>query len=87
MRIRAGLYLIPDVAVFQAVRPASVPENPPLIASETLSPDDRLQIVGDKLEEYRAWGVPNAWAVELREVDELPIPELGITLAKSDIFD
>ncbi len=38
MRIRTGLYLIPDVAVFQGVRPASVPDNPPLIAIEILPP-------------------------------------------------
>jgi len=99
MRIRAGLYLIPDVAVFQGAKPASVPDTPPLIAIEILSPDDHLQKVGEKLEEYRAWGVPHTWAVDpvaqrfysnderLTEVDELLLPELGISLRKSDIFD
>ncbi len=99
MKIRTGLYLIPDVAVFRGARPASVPDTPPLIAIEILSPDDHLQRVGDKLEEYRAWGVPHTWAIDpaaqrfysndgkLVEVYELPVPELGITLRKSDIFD
>jgi len=99
LRLRTGLYLIPDVAVFHGDEPPDVPDHPPLVAIEILSPDDHFQRVGDKLEEYRAWGVPHTWAVDpvaqrfysndgkLVEVDELPIPELGITLCKSDIFD
>jgi len=99
MKLRTGLYLIPDIAVFHGGEPLDVPEAPPLVAIEILSPDDQLQRVADKLDEYRAWGVPHTWAVdpvskrfyvrrnELREVDELPIPELAITLTKSDIFD
>jgi hypothetical protein len=29
MKIRTGLYLIPDVAVFYPVEPEQIPENPP----------------------------------------------------------
>lgn len=47
MKIREGLYLIPDVAVFWPSRPSSVPDSPPLIAIEILSPDDRLAAVRD----------------------------------------
>jgi Uma2 family endonuclease len=36
-----------------------VPDTPPLIVVEILSPDDRLTEVREKLEEYRAWGVPH----------------------------
>src|SRR4051812_26450670 len=42
MKLREGLYLIPDVAVFHPHEPTSmVPEFPPLIAIEVLSSDDR----------------------------------------------
>jgi len=99
MKIRTGLYLIPDIALFHGDEPPDVPESPPLVAIEILSPDDRLEKVSDKLEEYRAWGVPHTWAVDpvaqkfysndgkLVELDELSIPELGVTLRKPDIFD
>jgi Uma2 family endonuclease len=58
MKIRTGLYLIPDVAIFH---PALVPETPPLVAIEVLSLDDRLSEVRTKLEEYKSWGVPHVW--------------------------
>ena len=46
MKIRTGVYLVPDVAVFYPDEPSDVPENPPLIAIEVLSPDDRLTARG-----------------------------------------
>jgi Uma2 family endonuclease len=57
-------FLIPDVAVFYPHEPGLVPDTPPLIAIEILSPDDRLTKVREKLEEYRAWGVPHVWLVD-----------------------
>src|SRR5271169_1626355 len=42
MKLREGLFRIPDVAVFWPTLPAGVPETPPLIAIEILPPDDRL---------------------------------------------
>lgn len=99
MKVREGRYLIPDVAVFWQSRPAQVPESPPLIAIEILSPDDRLTAVREKLHEYRAWGVGHVWLVDphsrrmytcdtgLTEVNSLTVPELGIELSPDQIFD
>lgn len=99
MKLRDGLYLIPDVSVFWPSPPASVPDQPPLVAIEVLSPDDRLTAVREKLQEYRAWGVGHVWLVDpysrrlytcdtgLTEVTSLSIPELGITLGPEQIFD
>ena len=77
MKMREGLYLIPDVSVFRpSPPPSSVPDQPPFIAVEILSPDDRLSAVREKLEEYRSlnahnaslcampWGVPHVWLVD-----------------------
>ena len=64
LQMGANKVLIPDVAVFYAVEPATQPVTPPLIAIEILSPDDRLSAVREKLEEYRAWGVPHVWLVD-----------------------
>jgi Uma2 family endonuclease len=43
-----------------------VPDTPPLVAIEILSPDDRLIEVRQKLEEYQAWGVPHIWLIDPR---------------------
>ena len=47
------------------LRPGDIPDFPPLIAIEILSPADQLLAVRDKLEEYRAWGgrtrIPSAY--------------------------
>jgi len=99
MKLRDGLYLIPDVSVFWPSPPAPVPDEPPLVAIEVLSPEDRLTAVREKLQEYRAWGVGHVWVVDphsrrlytcdtgLTEVTSFSIPELGITLGPEQIFD
>jgi Uma2 family endonuclease len=100
MKLREGLYLIPDVAVFWPSAPTLlVPDCPPLVAIEILSPDDRLSAVREKLQECRAWGVPHVWLVEphsrrlytcdtgLTEVNSFAIPELSAELGRGDIFE
>src|SRR5258708_20566753 len=63
VKLREGLILIPDVTVFAETPQLRVPETPPLIAIEILSPDDRLTAVRSKLEDYRACGAPPVWLV------------------------
>ena len=99
VRLRAGLILIPDVAVYWPNKPARVPDTPPLIAVEILSDDDRLPKVRSKLKEYRAWGVVHVWLIDpyerslyvcddhLQEVDVLRVPELDLELHPADVFD
>ena len=100
VQVRPGLYRIPDVAVFYPHEPQErVPDTPPYIAIEILSPDDKMTNVRDKLGEYRAWGVPHVWLVDphskrmytcdagLTEVTTLQVPELGVDLKPSDVFE
>lgn len=98
-RVKATRYRIPDVAVF-ASRPASeVPDHPPLVAIEVLSPDDRIGYIVPKLEEYREWGVENIWLADpedrklfvygasgLHEVERLELPQYSIVMTKDQIF-
>lgn len=98
VRLRTGLYLIPDVAVFYPEEPARIPESPPLIAIEVLSQDERLSAVRAKLQEYRDWGVPHVWLVDpemkklytcdagLAEVDRFTVPELDTEILPAQIF-
>ena len=99
MKIAPNRYVIPDVAVFWPSEPTSVPETPPFIAVEILSPDDRMSDVRAKLEEYRTWGVAHVWLVDphlrrmytceagLTETASLKVPELGIEVTPADIFE
>src|ERR1700733_12188862 len=100
LRVRPGLYRIPDVSVFYPNEPQErVPATPPFVAIEILSPDDRMPDVRNKLAEYRAWGVTYVWLVdphskrmytwdaELVEVSTLKIPELGVEVTPADIFE
>lgn len=101
VKVREGLYLIPDVSVFRpSPPPSSVPDQPPFIAVEILSPDDRLSAVREKLEEYKSWGVPHVWLVDphsrrmytceaagLTEVSSLRIPELDVAVTPGEIFE
>lgn len=99
MMLRSGRFLIPDVAVFHRVEPGLVPDTPPLIAVEILSPRDRLAEVREKLEEYRTWGVRHIWLVDphsrrlyscgegLREVSFFQVGELDIEVTPEQIFE
>jgi Uma2 family endonuclease len=100
VKLRDGLVLIPDVSVYWPEAPgARVPDLPPLIAIEILSPDDRLTVVREKLEEYRGWGVKHVWLVDphsrrmytceagLVEVTSLAVSELGSELTAAHIFE
>jgi Uma2 family endonuclease len=100
LKLRDGLYLIPDVCVFWPGAPAGpVPDTPPLVTIEILSPDDRLTEVREKLEEYRAWGVKHVWLVDphskrmytcdagLVEVGSLRIGELDVELRPEATFE
>src|SRR5258708_32029848 len=53
LKVREGLYRIPGVSVFYPTEPADpVPDKPPPIVIEILSPDHRVPGVLKKLGEY-----------------------------------
>lgn len=100
MRLTEDLYRIPDVAVFEGTGPTdAVPAIPPLLIVEISSPDDRLDAMLQKLEEYRVWGVPHIWLIEpelkrihvydlgsLREVSRLELPQFGFAVTTQQVF-
>jgi Uma2 family endonuclease len=100
LRVSQERVRVPDVAVFHPNRPPrEVHSVPPFIAIEILSPDDRMSEVQAKLDEYRAWGVPHVWLVDphtermfscdagFTQVPTLRVPELGLELKASDVFE
>lgn len=100
LRLRHNLVRVPDLCVFYPNKPTeNIPSKPPFIAIEILSPEERMSKVREKLEEYRAWGVPHVWLVDphgkrmytcdagLVEVSALRIPELNLEVRAKDIFE
>jgi Uma2 family endonuclease len=99
-RVSARRIRIPDVAIYAGAKPnAMVPTEPPFVAIEILSPDDRHSEVMQKFEEYEAWGVRHVWLVDphrrrlqvygsgtLSEVAVLEIPEYDVRFTAADIF-
>jgi Uma2 family endonuclease len=93
-------FRIPDVSVFLGAEPEDeVPERPPFIAVEILSPDDKLNSLLGKFEEYRAWGVAHIWLVNpmartlhsytsdgLIKQSALRIPEFSLSIAPEEVF-
>ena len=95
VHLRAGRYLVPDVALQQKAhlqRP--YPTKPIPLCVEVLSPDDRFSDVLAKCDEYHVWGVPMVWIIdperrlawEYGAAEQRPheIPEGG-TLAASPV--
>ena len=64
MRVAPDVFRLPDVAAFETPPVRPIPEHPPLVVVEIVSPDDRYYDLMEKLEEYRVWGVPNIWVVD-----------------------
>jgi Uma2 family endonuclease len=102
LRVQLGprRFLVPDVSVYYPENPVRlVPDTPPFIAVEILSPDDRMSEVVAKLAEYRKWGVPHVWLVDphakrmytcgngLVEVATLRVPELNLEVRPGEIFE
>ena len=100
MRLSEDLYRIPDVAVFEGTGPTeAVPTAPPLLVVEISSPDDRLDAMLQKLDEYRTWGVRHIWLIEperqrihvydqgsLTAVSRLELAEFGFSVTAQELF-
>lgn len=87
-----------DLAVFASF-PALVPQHPPLVAIEILSPGDRYAAVMRKCRDYEAWGVAEIWLVDpearavsrysngtLEARESMELPALAANLPSAEIF-
>lgn len=99
---QARRFRVPDVLVVRAQdKFERYVTQPPLIAIEILSPEDRLSAFHAKSEEYRGFGVENIWIIDpdqriayrysnsaLEEVKtgELTVPNTPIRVALSEMF-
>jgi Uma2 family endonuclease len=88
-QIEEDNFRLPAVAVLSPEQPLDlVPTQPVFLAVEIVSKDDKHSELLEKLEDYRAWRVPNIWVIDprrrklsvfdasgLRTVDALRLPQ------------
>ena len=102
MRVTRTRYRVPDVCVTIGPKPTEqVFTQPPAIIVEVLSPEDRLQRMRQRVEDYLNFGVSSVWLVDpiarrgwvwdrtgMREVPDgiLHDAALDVTLPLPEIF-
>ena len=99
VRTSAGNLRLVDVIAYRNQPTVILPENPPLVTIEILSPGDRFDDVFEKCEEYAQWGVEHIWVLEPRrrrlcfyadgELHSRPVlslPEYGVQLSAASLF-
>jgi Uma2 family endonuclease len=67
LRVQAAAtrYRVPDVTVLDRGRPIEqIITHAPLAVFEVLSPEDSLQRLKRKLEDYRTMGIPEIWVID-----------------------
>ena len=65
IRVSANRFRIPDVCVVSREQELEqVFTRPPLICIEVLSKDDTLRSMQERVDDYRAFGVPNIWVLD-----------------------
>jgi Uma2 family endonuclease len=65
VQVAATRYRIPDVCVLRRSDPPDdIVKVPPLICIEVLSPDDRMQRVQERFDDYARMGVEHLWLLD-----------------------
>jgi Uma2 family endonuclease len=65
IQVAATRFRVPDVAVLDRGQPTEqIVTRPPLAVFEVLPPEDSLQRLKRKLEDYRTMGIPEIWVID-----------------------
>jgi Uma2 family endonuclease len=65
IQVAATRFRVPDVAVLDRDQPPEqIITHPPLAVFEVLSPEDSLQRLKRKLEDYRTMGIAEIWVID-----------------------
>jgi Uma2 family endonuclease len=64
VQVAPARFRVPDVTVLPRDRPIEPIVTQPLAVFEVLSPEDSLQRLKRKLEDYRIMGIPEIWVID-----------------------
>lgn len=101
-QVKNTRFRVPDVSVLRADAPREpIIKHPQLIAIEILSPEDRLNRIQEKVDDYLEFGVEHVWIIDpetrrawtadgsglhLVQNDELAVPDAPIRVVLSEVF-
>jgi Uma2 family endonuclease len=101
-QVRGARFRVPDVSVLRVDAPREpIIRHPQLIAIEILSPEDRLNRIQEKVDDYLEFGVENIWVVDpetrkawtadntglhIVQNGELNVPQTPIRVVLSELF-
>jgi Uma2 family endonuclease len=88
-RIWIGLrkYRIPDLGLYKEPAPRDrVPNLPPFLVVEILSPEDRMSRVRKKIDEWLAFGVTYVWLIDPEERRADVYTESGMRAVKDGVL-
>ena len=64
VQVKAKRFRIPDITVLTGSRPSGgIITEPPFLCIEILSPDDRMQQMQERIDDYLAFGVRYVWLI------------------------
>jgi Uma2 family endonuclease len=104
LRVQVGAtrYRVPDICVLRASDPKDpIVKTPPLICIEVLSPEDRLQRVRERFDDYAKMGVEHLWLIDpirrqawvvladgsqTRVEEEFVVPGTPIRISLAEVF-
>ena len=67
IQVRPTRFRIPDICVYAGEKlKEQIFRTPPLICIEILSPEDRLERIQERIDDYLAFGVPYVWVINPR---------------------
>jgi Uma2 family endonuclease len=65
IQVAATRFRVPDVTLLDRAQPIEqIVTHPPLAVFEVLSPEDTIQRLKRKLEDYRIMGIPEIWVID-----------------------
>ena len=79
-------YRIPDVTVLRESEEEIV-TSPPFICIEVLSPDDTMQYMQEKIDDYLDFGVPYVWIINPRNKKAYVVTRAGMVEAASGTLE
>src|ERR1700756_2178507 len=101
-QVKNTRFRVPDVSVLRADAPREpIIKHPQLIAIEILSPEDRLNRIQEKVDDYLEFGVEHVWIIDpetrrawtadgsglhLVQNDKLAVPDTPIRVVLSEVF-
>jgi Uma2 family endonuclease len=63
VQVKPTRFRVPDISVVKQRPTRGIIKEPPLLCIEIVSPEDRMQQMQNKIDDYLAFGVPSVWLI------------------------